>query len=419
MSNPTTTPPPEKKKESQSHLPSIHMGKWIWIAAVIFFLVVVWLIWRHISSQRELDESAKAASQVTVEFVKAKKDNKPHALTLPGNIQAFVEATLYARTNGYLKAWYVDIGSPVKEGQLLAEIEAPDVDAQSRQASASTAQSLANLDIARLNFERSKDLLQKKVISQQEFDQRRTDQDSQQAAVKASEANVENLQTQQGFQKIIAPFSGTLTRRFVDVGALVSAGSGNAGTMLFSIAQTDPLRIYTFVPQSNAPSIIVGMKAKVLVEEYPGREFEGTVTRTAGAIDPASRTLLTEVDIPNKDGTLYAGMYVQIKFILEDKEPPIVIPANAFMFRTDGAQVAVVTKDNKIHWQNVKVRRDFGTTIELASGLDPDTSIVINPSDDLREGMEVQAKLHQDKPAPGASAAPSASPSPAKDQSGK
>ena len=403
MSSSQTTKPPEHKA-CKLKPPERSIAIWGPLLGVtLLAILVVLFAWRHIQVNRELKESTKSATQVTVEVTQVKTDRKPHDLILPGDIQAYQVATLYARTNGYIKAWHTDIGSKVTEGQLIAEIEAPDVDAQLRQTVANLGQARANLEIARLNFEREKDLVIKKVVSQQEFDQSRTTYESQQAAVKAGEASVENLQVQQNFQKITAPFTGVITKRAVDVGALVSAGGSNTGTLLFAIAQSDPLRIFVNVPQSDAPDIVEGMKAKVLVPEYPGRDFEGVVARTAGAIDPASRTLLTEVDIPNHDGALYAGMYGQIKFVLEQKSPSLLIPANAFTFKTAGSQVAVV-RDGRIHFQTVKISRDFGTNLELKSGLEENTFVVMNPTDDLQEGMQVQVKKPEDK-RPGAAEA--------------
>ncbi len=392
MSSPETTTSFDRSAHTR-HAPSrstVMLA--LFAAAVVIVCLVIYVTWRHIQVDKELDQAAKSQAQKIVDTDIVKRASKSHDLTLPGNIQAFQSATLFARTNGYIKAWYKDIGAKVKTGELIAEIEAPDLDAQVGQAEAALAQARANLDIANLNFERQKDLLTKKVVSQQDFDTARTGLEAQEATVKASQANLQNLQVQQGFQKITAPFDGIVTNRFVDVGALVSAGSTTTGTMLFAVAQTDPLRIFVFVPQTNAPDIHDGMTAKVIVSEYPGRDFTGTVTRTAGAIDPASRTLLTEVDIPNKDGALYAGMYGQVKFTLVEDKPPILLPANELMFRTEGPMVAVVTRDNHIHWQTVKVSRDLGASLEIASGLDENTSIVINPTDDLQDGMEVKVK---------------------------
>jgi len=191
---------------------------------------------------------------------------------------------------------------------------------------------------------------------------------------------------------VTAPFDGTITSRKIDVGSLVSQGSGTAGTVLFTLAQTDPLRIFVDVPQAEAPLIQVGMEAKILVQERANRDFTGKVTRTAGAIDPTSRTLLTEVEIPNHDGALFAGMYAQVKFTLTNSEAPISIPANAFVFRSDGAQVAVVTNENKIHWQQISVGRDFGTRMEALKGLEENARVVVNPTDDLTEGLAVDVK---------------------------
>ena len=390
MSTPPAMPP-ETKKNLQP--PQRSIAIWGPLLAVTLLAVLVTIIgWRHVMVHRELDRSSKSEAEIFVNVITVKRDDKIHELILPGSVQAFTEAKLYARTSGYIKAWHTDIGTKVAQGQLLAEIEAPDVDAQLRQATASLAQARASLEIARLNFTRQKTLQQKSVTSQQEFDQSRTTLESQEAAVKAGEANLQNLQVQQSFQKITAPFAGTVTNRYVDIGALVSAGSSATGTTLFALQQIDPLRIYVYVPQADARSIKEGMKARVLVQELPGQAFEGDVVRTAGAIDPSSRTLLTEVDVKNPDGKLFAGMYGLVKFSLRSESPPILLPANAFTFHTAGPQVAVVTKDRRIHWQDVKVGRDFGTNLELTAGLEENATVVINPTDDLREGTLVQVK---------------------------
>ena len=387
----TPLSPPERSQDLRPPRRSVAIWGPLLAVTVVAVLAVI-IGWRHVMVRHKLERSSKSEAEIFVEVARVKRDDKPHELVLPGSIQAYTEAKLYARTNGYIKAWHTDIGTKVKEGQLLAEIEAPDVDAQLRQATASLAQARASLEIARLNFNRQNDLRKKSVTSQQEFDQSRTNLEAQQAAVQAGEANMQNLQVQQNFQKITAPFTGTVTNRYVDIGALVSAGSSATGTTLFALQQIDPLRIYVYVPQSDARSISEGMKARVLVQELPGKGFEGVVVRTAGAIDPASRTLLTEVDVKNPDGKLYAGMYGQVKFALKSENPPILLPANAFTFHTAGPQVAVVTKGNVVHWQDVKVGRDFGANLELTSGLDEDATVVINPTDDLREGTAVLVK---------------------------
>src|SRR5438094_889491 len=216
--------------------------------------------------------------------------------------------------------------------------------------------------------------------------------DEKQKAAEAARANLEQLEKTQGFKEIVAPFGGSISARNIDVGTLVTAGTGNAGTPLFRIVQSDPLRVYVYAPQANALSIHEGLAAKIVLQEFPGQEFDGSVTRTAGALDPQSRTMQVEVQVPNHEGKLYAGMYGQVKFRLADENAPIVVPANAFLFRTDGPQVATVSKDNRIHWQTIRVGRDFGTQLEVLDGLAENTGVVMNPTDDLAEGIQVQSK---------------------------
>jgi len=309
-------------------------------------------------------------------------------------IQAFYQTTIFPRSNGYVKSWKVDIGDNVQAGHLLAEISTPEVDQQ-------LAQARAQEEIAKVTADRWRDLVQKNVVSKQEYDQN-------EKAYEAAKANLQQLEKIQGFQQILAPFAGKIAARNIDVGTLVTAGTGNSGTPLFNLVQSDVLRVYVFVPQDNAAQVREGLKAKILLQEFPGREFDGTVTRTAGAIDPTSRTMQVEVQVPNSDGTLYAGMYGQVKFLLPNDNAPIVVPANAFVFRAQGPQVVTVTGDNRIHWQKISVGRDFGTQIEVLNGLKENTKVVMNPSDDLDEGIEVQVKPVE-KPKPAGTVAQSAS----------
>ncbi len=352
---------------------------WGPIAAVtlLAFLVTIG-VWRRIHERGQEKAFTKQATQIEVNVVSAQRDRKPKELILPGTFQAFKETTIYPRSNGYVKSWNVDIGDDVKEGQLLAEIETPEVDQQ-------LAQAKASYEIAKVTADRWRDLVGKKVVSKQEYDQN-------EKAYEGARANYEQLQKLQGFKEIIAPFGGKISARNIDVGTLVTAGTGNAGTALFRIVQSDPLRVYVFAPQANAPSIHEGLAAKILVQEFPGQDFDGTVTRTAGALDPQSRTMQVEVQVPNHDGRLYAGMYGQVKFLLADENAPIVVPANAFLFRTEGPQVATVVKDDHIHWQTIHVGRDFGTQLEVLDGLAENTKVVMNPTDDLAEGIQVQVK---------------------------
>jgi RND family efflux transporter MFP subunit len=349
------------------------------VAVSILAILVISGVWRHMRAHTEQQQFVKEASQLAVNAVGAQRDGKPKDLILPGTFQAFKSTTIYPRSNGYVKDWKVDIGDDVKEGQLLAEIETPELDQQVVQAKASN-------DIAKITADRWRDLVQKKVVSSQEYDQN-------EKAYEGARANYEQLQKLQGFKQIVAPFSGKISARFVDFGTLVTAGSGNTGTPLFNIVQSDPLRVYVYVPQENAPSIHEGLAAKILLEEFPGQEFDGIVTRTAGALDPQSRTMQVEVQVPNHGGKLYAGMYGQVKFLLVDENAPIVVPANVFSFRTEGPQVATIGDEDRIHWQNIRVGRDFGDRIEVLEGLKENTKVVVNPTDDLREGTQVDVKL--------------------------
>ncbi len=362
-----------------THPPVRSVAVWGPIAAVsVFCFFVIIGVWRHLQQRSEQENFTKQTTQLTVNVVNAQRDRKPKELILPGTFQAFQETTIYPRSNGYVKAWKVDIGDNVVKSQLLAEIETPEVDQQ-------LAQAKAAYDLANVTADRWRDLAAKKVVSKQDYDEK-------ESAKRTAQANFEQLEQLQGFKQILAPFSGKISARNIDVGTLVTAGTGNSGTPLFRLVQSDPLRVYVYAPQANAPSIRQDLAAKTLVQEFPGQEFEGTVTRTAGALDPASRTMQVEVQVPNHEGKLYAGMYGEVKFLLSDENAPIVVPANTFLFRTEGPQVATVVKGNRIHWQTIHVGRDFGTQLEVLDGLTENAKVVINPTDDLREGVQVQVK---------------------------
>ncbi len=364
-------PHPQSRRR---HAPTSKYAIWVPVAiACLFVVLLIFGIWHRVRARHEQADFSKRASQLSVSVVQAKRDAEPKDLILPGNIEAFQETTIYPRSNGYVKDWKVDIGDDVYEGQLLAEIETPEVDQQ-------LAQAKANYDLAEATAARWRDLASKKVVSDQDRDEKETGR-------RTAQANLEQLQKTQSFNRITAPFAGKITARRVDVGALVSAGSP-----LFSIAQSDPLRVYVFVPQSNAGSMHEGVKAEILVPDRPGQKFNGEVTRTAGALDPSSRTMQIEVQVPNHEGKLYAGMYGQVKFSLPEDGAPIIVPANTFMFRAEGPQVATLTNENKIHWAKIQVGRDFGTKVEVLDGLKENTKIVTNPTDDLQEGIQVQIK---------------------------
>src|SRR6266850_5662364 len=356
---------------------SVAVGGPIAAVTVLAILVIIGA-WRHVSQRNEQKDFVQRTTQIAVNVATASRDSKPKELILPGTIQAFTQTTIFPRSNGYVKSWKVDIGDNVQAGQLLAEISTPEVDQQ-------LAQVRAQQQIAKVTADRWRDLLDKKVVSKQEYDQN-------EKAYEGAKANLQQLEKIQGFQQILAPFAGKIAVRNIDVGTLVTAGTGNSGTPLFSLVQSDVLRVYVFAPQENAPSIHEGLAAKIILQEYPGQEFDGKVTRTAGALDPQTRTMQVEVQVPNQQGKLYAGMYGQVKFLLADENAPIVVPANTFLFRAQGPQVVTVTNDNRIHWQKISVGRDFGTQLEVLNGLKENTEVVMNPTDDLREGIEVQVK---------------------------
>ena len=318
-------------------------------------------------------------------------------LVLPGSTQAIQEAAIYARTNGYVRKWNVDIGAKVEAGQLLAEIETPEVDQELNQGRANVAQAAANLDLARATLTRWQKLVDQKVVAPQEFDEKKSAADARDADLKVAQANVKRLEELQGFEKIVAPFTGIVTARNIDNGNLVSAGSGQTQP-LFRIAQTDTLRIYVTVPQTQSRSIVPEQNATVSVREIPDKTFNAKVVRTAGALDPASRTLLTELQVPNADRQLFPGMYAEVKFALAHDDRTLVVPGNAVMIRSDGPKVLVVDAKQTIRARTVKLGRDLGDKVEIASGLDPSESIVANPTDSLHDGVEVKVQAQASKP---------------------
>jgi RND family efflux transporter MFP subunit len=327
----------------------------------------------------------------TVSILHPSTEPADDQLILPGQLQAYVQSPLYARTNGYLKNWYKDIGSWVKQGELLADIETPEVDQELQQAKATRQQIEAQLQLAKISADRWTNLRKSDSVSQQEADQQTSGLAQSEANLAAADANVRRLEQLEGFKHVYAPFSGVLTKRNAQIGMLVNAGSAPQAE-LFDMAQVDPLRIYVNVPQTYAPSVKVGQKAYLELPEVPGRKFEGKVVRTADAIDPATRTLLTEVDVPNRDHKLMPGAFAHVHFAVPVKAERLTVPTNALLFRPDGARAAVVGADHKIHLKAVQIGRDFGTKVEILGGLSPEDQVVVDPSDSLEDGLSVKAK---------------------------
>jgi RND family efflux transporter MFP subunit len=313
-------------------------------------------------------------------------------LVLPGSMQAYVESPIYARTNGYLKKWYRDIGSRVRQGELLADIDTPEVDQQLSQAKADLETSKANANLSRITATRYEELIKTDGVSKQEVDNAQGDYAAKQATVASSQANVRRLEDLESFKHIYAPFSGVITHRNVDIGTLVNAGNGGSSQQLFFLAQTDPIRVYLNAPESAAPSIHPGLGASLELTQFPGRKFQGKVVRTAEAIDPVSRTLLTEVDVPNKTGELLPGGYAQVHLDVKVAGERLQVPVNALLFRSEGLRAIVVDANHQVHLQALTIGRDYGITLEVLQGLRATDWIVLNPPDSLDEGQHVNVK---------------------------
>src|SRR5580658_3790697 len=361
------------------------------IGSALLILIIAGTI-TFLSKKSEEDALAKetdATAVPTVAVVQPQPESGNDELVLPGNLQAYIESPIFARTNGYLLRWYRDIGSKVQKGELLAAIDTPEVDQQLLQARASREQTRAALGLAKISADRWATLRKTDSVSQQEADQQASGYEQAQANLAAADANVRRLEELESFKNVYAPFSGVITRRTVDPGALINSGAGVPGTQLFNIARVDPLRVYVSVPQSYAPNIKSGLKADVTLQEFPGQKFVGTVVRTAESIDPATRTLNTEVDVPNKDNKLLPGSLGQVHFAAGTSVPRITIPVNAMLFRAQGPQVAVVDNDSKVHLRSITIGRDYGATLEILGGIEATDRIIINPSDSLEEGQQV------------------------------
>lgn len=364
----------------------------------------------RLAAKTQLDQEQKISLDRRVVFVPAHMSTPKTELALPGTIEAFQQASIFARTTGYVKKWLVDIGDVVHEGDLLAELDTPEVDHQLSQAQAQAQQAKAALDIAQTDADRWSSMGKDHSVSQEEIDTKLANLKEAKATYDADLANVQQLTATQNFKHIVAPFTGTVTFRHIEVGNLVSAGTGTAATgtsELFRVAQIDPVRVYIDVPEANTRSIQPGVKANIHVQSYPDRIFEGTVVRSAGALDNASRTLKTEVDVPNHDGALLPGTYADVRLELVDKNPTILIPANTLIVNAAGTQVALLEPTGdadsnhfKVRLLPVKVGRDFGTEVEVLQNVKDGDLLVTNPPADVTDGMAVTGKLLPPPPAP-------------------
>jgi len=360
------------------------------VALLIVGLVILGLIAGFVPrwfSHHRLVAEAHTDSVLTVEAISPVPSKPDLGTPLPADVQAFVQASIHARASGYLKKWYVDIGDSVTNGQLLAEIETPEVDQQLAQARAELDQAKANLSLAKITADRWTDLLKTASVSEQEAAEKQSDYTLKQANVEAAQANVQRLESMKSFASVTAPFAGTITVRNTDIGQLVAADSGME---LFTLAQTDPLRVYVRVPQQYAQAILPGQKAQLVFREIAGKIFTATVTRTAGAVDPVSRTLQVELQVPNPHGEILAGSYAQVSFNEAADNHVLTLSDNALIFRAEGMQIAVVDAAGIVHLRSVTLGRDFGNTVEVLSGLHASDRVVNNPPDSIADGMTVQ-----------------------------
>jgi RND family efflux transporter MFP subunit len=340
-------------------------------------------------AEARLEQRTEQAAIPTVDVVFPREGAPTQEIVLPGNTQAFIDSPIYARTSGYLKRWYFDIGAHVQKGQLLAEIETPEVDQQLLQARADLDTAQANLNIAKITASRWQDLVSTGSVSQQETDQAVSNLSAVKAAAESSSANVRRLEQLQSFEKIYAPFDGIVTARNTDIGALIDAGASTQPRELFHMAAIRKLRLYVAVPEVYSRAARSGAPATLTLDEFPGQVFHGTLVRNANSIDIASRTLLVEVDVENPSGQLLPGAYVFVHLKLPDETRSVTIPSNTLIFRKEGLQVGLV-RNGKAELVPVKIGRDYGNTVEIASGLQPTDAVIVDPSDSLVAGMPVR-----------------------------
>ena len=335
--------------------------------------------------EASLARTTKAEATSTVSIILPKRGTKDQTLTLPGDIQAYFEAPIYARVSGYLKNWDQDIGAHVKAGQALAEIDTPDLDQQLNQAKADLAVAQSGESLADVTSKRWQALVKKDAVSQQDADEKASDAESKRAAVVAAQANVQRLMALEDFKRIVAPFDGVVTARETDVGALINAGSGT-GPELFRVADIHKMRIYVRVPQALSGDLVAGQTAELNLPQHPNHSIQATVVTTSHAINQSSRTLLVELQADNPNGDLQPGTYAEVHFNLPDSPNTLRLPTSALLFREDGLKVATVGSDDKVALKPVSIARDLGTEVEIASGIVPADRVIDSPSDSVAEG---------------------------------
>jgi RND family efflux transporter MFP subunit len=379
-------PAPPLKKSSNS-------WRGLLILAVLGVAVLGYFIVTGLHSRAEaksnLEHDTLALSVPTVAVIHPKTIAGAEEVVLPGNMQAFTDTPIWARASGYLKAWHVDIGGHVQKGQLLAEIEAPEVDQQLQAAREQLATDEANLKLAQITADRYTGLLKQDSIAKQDVDTAVQNAKARAATFNASQANVKRLEQMVAYEKVYAPFAGVITARNIDVGALINAGANAPGKELFHIASNAILRVYVSVPEAYSRAAKPGVNAYLTLNEFPGRQFHGTIVRNADAIDMSSRTLLVEVDVKNPSGELLPGSYTSVHLKLPSKIEAVTVPSNALLFRAEGLQIALV-RNGQTALVPVIMGRDYGDAVEIVNGIKPDDAVIVNPSDSIVSGQKVQ-----------------------------
>ena len=384
---PTAAPVPG---DAAARPPARRMTLWI-VAATVLAALALGIVPR-IFARRALTAQTAALAESTVAVMRPQAAPEVQEVLLPGDIEAFQQTPIYARASGYLKRWTVDIGGQVKAGQLLAEIDAPEVDDQLRQARADRGQADANYRLAAVTAQRWKDLLASNSVSRQETDMKASDAQAKQALLEAANSNLARLQKLQAYEKVYAPFDGTITARNVDAGALIEAGSaGGPARELFDLAQTGTLRVYVDVPQDySRQAAAPDAQGWLSLSQFPDRKFPGGIARNASSINPVTRTLRLEVDVPNADGALLPGSYAQVHLQLHAAQPHYALPVNTLLFRPEGVEVATVDRNGAVALKTITIGRDFGSRVEVASGLAGDEAVILNPTDAIAQGARVR-----------------------------
>lgn len=377
-----------------------HSVKGIAMCGIILLLAgVAFGLLQRSAQSRTLTSETEQDAAMPVHVLRPAPDGNAQEISLPGNTQAFNDTSIYARTNGYLKRWYVDIGAQVKSGQLLAEIETPEVDRELEQARADLKTAKVNAEMAQITATRWQNMLQKNAVSHQETDQAVSDLNARHAAVESMQANVHRLEQLQSFEKVYAPFGGVITARNIDVGALIASGPTGEPRELFHLASADRIRVYVSVPEAQVNFIQPYTRVFLTLDEYPGQRIAGTITRDAHAIDPASRTLNVEVDVNNAGKKLRPGSYVIAHFENPKQDArqqaSLLIPANALLFRSDGPTIGIV-QNGKAVLRAVAIGHDFGSSLEIVQGIAPGDQVILHPSDSLANGTSIRVVSVED-----------------------